>query len=76
MVSTANAVVRRDRASHAEWIAHQLTEACGWEDTLIYLIRDRDGAYGDVFQRRFARWAFATNRPLRNRLGKMDIANA
>jgi transposase InsO family protein len=36
----------------AEWIANQLTEACGWEQVPRYLIRDRDGAYGDVFIRR------------------------
>lgn len=36
----------------AEWIPRQLDEACGWEETPIYLIRDRDGAYGDVFKRR------------------------
>jgi hypothetical protein len=36
----------------AEWITRQLNEACGWEETPIYLIRDRDGAYGDVFKRR------------------------
>jgi transposase InsO family protein len=33
----------------AEWIANQLTEACGWEQAPRYLIRDRDGAYGEVF---------------------------
>ena len=36
----------------AEWIANQLTEACGWEQVPRYLIRDRDGAYGEVFIRR------------------------
>ena len=36
----------------AEWIANQVTEACGWEQTPRYLIRDRDGAYGEVFIRR------------------------
>jgi transposase InsO family protein len=36
----------------AEWIANQLTEACGWERTPSYLIRDRDSCYGDVFTRR------------------------
>jgi transposase InsO family protein len=36
----------------AEWIANQLTEACGWEQLARYLIRDRDAAYGDVFIRR------------------------
>jgi transposase InsO family protein len=34
----------------AEWIANQLTEACGWEQAPRYLIRDR--AYGEVFLRR------------------------
>jgi transposase InsO family protein len=33
----------------AEWIANQLTAACGWEQVPYYLIRDRDGAYGEVF---------------------------
>ena len=33
----------------AEWIANQLTEACGWEQAPRYLIRDRDRAYGEVF---------------------------
>jgi transposase InsO family protein len=36
----------------AEWIANQLTEACGWEQIPRYLIRDRDGAYGKIFLRR------------------------
>jgi transposase InsO family protein len=36
----------------AEWIANQLTEACGWEQVPRYLIRDRDRAYRDIFIRR------------------------
>ena len=36
----------------AEWIANQLTQACSWEPTPSYLIRDRDACYGDVFTRR------------------------
>ena len=36
----------------AEWIARQITEAFGWERTPSYLLRDRDGVYGDVFKRR------------------------
>ena len=36
----------------AEWIANHLTEACGWEQIPRYLIRDRDGAYGEIFLRR------------------------
>ncbi len=31
----------------AEWIDSQLNEACGWEQPPRYLIRYRDGAYGD-----------------------------
>ena len=36
----------------AEWIANQLTQAFGWEQIPRYMIRDRDGAYGEVFTRR------------------------
>ncbi len=36
----------------AEWIARQLTEACGWERAPRYIIRDRDGAYGAIFKQR------------------------
>jgi transposase InsO family protein len=47
-------ILRFGVTSHpsAEWIANQLTEACGWEQVPRYLIRDRDGAYGEVFIRR------------------------
>ena len=37
---------------HCEWIARQLTEACGWSEPPHYIIRDRDSAYGDAFIRR------------------------
>jgi transposase InsO family protein len=30
----------------------QLTEACGWEYTPKYLVRDRDAVYGEIFTRR------------------------
>ena len=36
----------------AEWIARQLTEACGWSEQPRYVIRDRDGTYGEAFIRR------------------------
>jgi len=35
----------------AEWIARQLTEACGWDEAPRYLVRDRDRSYGEVFVR-------------------------
>jgi transposase InsO family protein len=36
----------------AEWIARQLTEACGWERAPKYLIRDRDSVNGAIFKQR------------------------
>ena len=36
----------------AEWIAHQLTEAYGWQQAPRYIVRDRDCVYGEVFTRR------------------------
>ena len=36
----------------AEWIANQITEACGREQAPCYLIRDRGRAYGEIFIRR------------------------
>src|SRR5436305_15350777 len=33
-------------------IARQLTDAYGWQQTPQYIVRDRDGIYGDVFIRR------------------------
>ena len=36
----------------ADWIARQLTEAFPWQEAPRYLIRDRDGAYGQRFVNR------------------------
>lgn len=36
----------------ADWIARQTSEAFPWDTAPSYLIRDRDGAYGQVFKRR------------------------
>jgi transposase InsO family protein len=33
----------------AEWVANQLTAACGWEQVPRYLVRDRDACYGSIF---------------------------
>ncbi len=38
----------------AEWTAQQIVEAFPWETTPRYLLRDRDGVYGDGFRRRLA----------------------
>jgi hypothetical protein len=32
----------------ADWIAHQVTEPYGWQQTPRYIVRDRDCVYGDV----------------------------
>src|SRR5262245_1698256 len=36
----------------AEWMARQLTEACGWDWIPEYLVRDRDSVYGEIFTQR------------------------
>jgi transposase InsO family protein len=36
----------------AEWLARQITEAFPWNTVPTFLIRDNDGAYGEVFTRR------------------------
>ncbi len=36
----------------AQWTAQQIIEAFPWETALRYLLRDRDGTYGNTFQRR------------------------
>ena len=38
----------------AEWITRQITEAFPWQEAPRYLLRDRDGAYGDVVRQRLA----------------------
>ena len=35
-----------------EWMARQIVEAFPWEESPIYLVRDRDSAYGEVVKRR------------------------
>ena len=39
----------------AEWVAHQLLEAFPWDSAPRYLLRDRDGSYGEKFGEA-ARW--------------------
>jgi hypothetical protein len=36
----------------ADWIARQVSEACGWEPVPDYLVHDRDRVYGEAFTRR------------------------
>ena len=57
----------------AEWIANQVTEACGWEQDPRYLIRDREGPMVRSLSVHFDRRAFATDQHRRVPLGKMDM---
>ena len=57
----------------AEWMANQLTEACGWEQAPRYLIRDRDGPMVSSSFEDFDQWAFATGRRRRAPHGKTDV---
>jgi putative transposase len=36
----------------AQWTAQQIVEACPWNTQPKFLLRDRDGIYGKVFQKR------------------------
>ena len=36
----------------AEWLSHQISEAFPWDRAPRYLIRDRDGAFGEIFKQR------------------------
>lgn len=38
----------------AEWIAHQITDAFPWHEAPDYMIRDRDGSYGQAVMKRLA----------------------
>jgi hypothetical protein len=53
----------------AEWIARQLTEACGWEATPNYIVRDRDCAYGKVYVQRLRAIGVTTKAPTAEAIG-------
>jgi hypothetical protein len=56
-------------------IANQITQACGWKQVPRYLIRNRDGAYREVFIRRVHPWAYVIDRRRRARHGKTHMLN-
>jgi hypothetical protein len=47
----------------AEWLARQITEAFPWDTAPRFLIRDNDGAYGEVFMHRLRSMAIR-DRPI------------
>jgi hypothetical protein len=36
----------------AEWLSHQISEAFPWDRAPRHLVRDRDGAFGEIFKKR------------------------
>jgi hypothetical protein len=59
----------------AEWIANQITEACGWEQAPRYLIRDRDRPMARSSSEECDQSAFAIDRRRRAPHGKTDMLN-
>jgi hypothetical protein len=53
----------------------QVREACGWEQIPRYRIRDRDGAYGEIFMRRVCPSVFEIARRLLAHPGKTHTQN-
>jgi hypothetical protein len=59
----------------AEWIANQLTEACGWEQAPRYLIRDWTASMVRSSSEGFDRSVFAIDRRRHVPHGKTDVLN-
>ena len=59
----------------AEWIARQVTEACGWEAAPDYVVRDRDCAYGEAYVRRLRAMDIRDDQRHRNRHGRTRMLN-
>ena len=47
-------LAHRHQPSAADWIARQVTDAFPWDEAPDYLIRDRDGSYGQAVAKRLA----------------------
>ena len=60
----------------AEWMANELTAACGWEQIPRDLVRDRDAVTAAYSFVAFARSAFAIIRRLHARLGRTGMRSA
>src|SRR5262245_3258671 len=58
---------------NAEWIARQLTEACAWEGTPQYLIRDRMPPMARSLSGALQPWAYEIDRSRHARHGKTDM---
>ena len=57
----------------AEWLANQLTEACGWEPVPDHLIRDRMPATAKYSSVACDLWASVISPSRRGRLGRMAM---
>ena len=61
------------RGPTAEWIANQITEACGWEQAPAISFVTGPGPMVRSSSEGFDQWAFAIDRRRRAPLGKMDM---
>jgi hypothetical protein len=59
----------------AEWTTRQLVQAFPWDSAQRFLLRDRDGNYGNVFRETAAGWAFRKFFVLRARLGRTRMSS-
>ena len=63
------------RSPTAEWIARQVSEACGWEPSHITSFAIATGSTARHLRGAFARWAFATGRQRHDRRGRTAMLN-
>ena len=63
------------RSPTAEWIARQVSEACGWEPVPDYLVRDRDRLYGKAFTRRIRAMGIRDRPTAPDRRGRTAMLN-
>ena len=61
---------------YAEWTAQQIINAFPYEEAPRFLIRDRDGIYGDYFTKRVKAWVLKKSRSHHARPGRIRIVNA
>ena len=53
-----------------EWLAQQIVEPFPWDTAPTYLVRENDGAMGQLSHVESGRWGFGTARYYRGRRGK------
>jgi putative transposase len=59
----------------AVWLSHQVTEAFPWDTAPGYLLRDRDGSYGERFSQRVKAMGIKEVLQHRERPGKIPTSS-